>query len=152
MFRKIRETYDGRLPNDAALGADLQEWGFYRKKVPVVLRSLRETFSLTGLDKDGSIGTPSDDSGNDAEDDAAGDEAPLMTTLAADAPKRAEAERKPTPNSSPETARKRSEFRIPIGHGDLAALNVPFPMTEAEWTMLNAVLTAMKDGIVSGGE
>lgn len=57
---------------------------------------------------------------------------------------------KPPESELPGATKKRDirEFLLPLPGGTLAAIKVPFPMTESEFTSLTGILTALKDGLV----
>jgi len=48
-----------------------------------------------------------------------------------------------------ETLRELRVLTIPLCGNEWAAIRVPFPMTEAQWDQMLALLTLMKKGIVA---
>ncbi len=146
IHREIITKFPGALPTDSVIGRWLEfERGFYAKSVPEVLRVFRSTLAFAGLDRGGKIELPPADTTH-AEDHQDVMQTPPPTSRLAS--KAAPSETAPIPVVTDHITRQRSEFRLPLGDGQLAVLSVPFPMTEPQWARMKRVLEAMKDGIV----
>jgi len=143
------EQYKSRLPSDQSLALFLtRERNFTPSGASELISEWKRTLAYAGLtDEAGSV---SDAAGDSAENGNRTEE-PQVTP-----PPVMERDRTQGRGSREEqqdrerSQRKTRTIQVPYAPAAWALLEASFPMTEAEWTQMLAVLQAMKVGLVQG--
>lgn len=132
-FRELRDEYPYGLPGEHAIRATLIKRGFNPKAIDGAIRSYRDTMDFV----DAEVGVPSSESLADSLPEAA------MQTQAGTY--------KPEPDFSPAppTDPLMKSIQLPLSISEWATLQAAFPITEAAWKQMIAVLNAMKPALVA---
>jgi hypothetical protein len=136
IHRELWDEFDGSLPSDANLRFKLlNEHSFTPNAVNDFIRQFRDTLAFAGLSSGDSMRASSEPtqilqpSGGIPSGEQFG--TPMVATAT---------------QTTPETMGR--EIQIPISPTEWAALRAPFPLTEAKWKQMIAVLNAMKPALV----
>lgn len=155
IHRQVLDHFGGPLPDDrVVLRYLLFDLGFLDEGTARdFLRRVQATLDFAGIQGTNELISPS---GADEDDDISGSvpeqEDGKGTQRSAPASGPAERTTRPVPpgNSIYDHIRADRAFvQIPYSHGEWATLQAGFPLTEAQWDALIAMLQAMKPGLVS---
>jgi hypothetical protein len=143
---ELRQKFPDGPPSDATLRHYLLfERRFTESGAQDLIREYKETLSFASLDGTATIpsyemATPRPQTAQLAS--ASAPFTPRSMSAQAGAPDLRGAGIGHTASASNQT------LTVPIGGGRFAFLSMPYPMTESDWTQFEAVLAAMKPGIV----
>jgi hypothetical protein len=145
MHEEIWTRYKGRLPSDDTLSVVLRtERGFSEVGAGELIRELKSTLAFAGIVEGDSI------SGNNADGQEALDPFGAQTQASRSPGSSYDYGWQPTtPGSKLEPKAEVHVVQIPLSPGKWAALQIPQPLTEEMWRQMEAVLSAMKPGLVS---
>ncbi len=135
-FRELRDQYPGGLPHEHSLRAMLIKRGFNPKVIDGAVRAYRDTIEF--------VNAETGDSFADSDEDLTSEVA-MQTQQFDSVPNR------PTPPLPPSDPLQRA-VALPLSVNEWATLQAPFPLTEAAWSQMIAVLTAMKPALVAPAE
>lgn len=132
-FQQLREQYPYGLPSEHSLRAALIKRGFNPKAIDGSVRAYRDTLEFV----DAEIGDSTVESPEESLP-----EATMQTQLNSAV--------NPPPFSPPLSDPNLRSFMLPLSiSGEFATLQVPFPLTEAAWDQMLAMLTAMRPALVA---
>jgi hypothetical protein len=148
IHRELWLKYDGQLPDDSVIRPYLVlERGFSESAANEVLRVLRSTLSFAAIDADNGDANLSADG---ADDETNGIVTPAIIS---DPTSHAPEQRTDSPPQSVPTGPKAQRtVQVPYSPGEWALVQAAFPMTDAAWKQMIAVLEAMKPGLVTPDE
>jgi hypothetical protein len=131
-FQEMSEQYPSGLPHDHSLRAALVKRGFNPKAIDYAVRSYRDTMEFL-----------------DAETGEFFAEFPEQQVNVSARQPRAVGEAREIDQNVPSGQRA---IAIPLSQTQWASLQAPFPLTEALWNQMLAVLNAMKPALVASAE
>jgi hypothetical protein len=145
IHKNLWTKYKGDLPTDAVIKPYLVlDLNFSKGSADEVLRELRSTLAFAQIS---SAEDGASVSGNEADEDESELVAPAAIPTEEGETKVPEKTETPPANlTKPQAART---VQVPYSPTGWALLQAPFPMTEAAWKQMIAVLEAMKPGLVS---
>ena len=127
IHRELWDEYQGALPPDSALRFHLvNDRAFSESAARDVIDELRKTIEFARLAENG-----------DTVSSSYQDEEETPTSRAAT----------PSPPSI-QPSKVAAGVQLPVGPGEFASLQGPFPLTEDQWRLMLSVLEAMKPGLV----
>lgn len=132
-FRELRDQYPDGLPSEHSLRATLIKRGFNPKAIDGAVRAYRDTIEFVGAE----VGDLFVDVSEESPFEVARQTHqldPLVNRTATPPP--------------PGDSWQRS-VALPLSVTEWATLQAPFPLTEAAWNQMIAVLTAMKPALVA---
>lgn len=134
-FAELYAQYPDGFPSDESMVHNLTiNTNFSEDAARVLIAAFRDTIDLVSRAQASDTSPDKQDSGRRGEEKAP---PPDQT------PKKKE-------NNMPVLdATQSQDLMLPVGSGRIAILRVPMPFTENEWKLMNAVLAAMKPGLVS---
>jgi hypothetical protein len=135
-FRELRDQYPDGLPHEHSLRAMLIKRGFNPKVIDSAVRAYRDTIEF--------VSAETGDFATESLDQAPAETA--MQTQSVDT-----SVNRSTSLPLPTDARQRS-VQIPLSVNDWATLQAAFPLSEAAWEQMIAVLNAMKPALVAAPE
>lgn len=152
IHRQVLDHFEGAMPDERiALRFLLFELGFADEATARdFLKRLRATLAFAGINNERDSKVGSDWDADDRSDGVQG----LPGDGTRTTPDQPVLVRHDIPRSPPEPSiydhfrADRSFVQIPYSHGQWATLQASFPLTEAEWDAMVAMLQAMKPGLV----
>jgi hypothetical protein len=136
IHRELWDRYEGDLPPDSTLRWDLLNiYSFGEGAARELIDELRRTVEFAGLAEGEGILSPSY-------------QEPTQTEMTPSTPKQSP----PVPHLPGSRQPPGLGLQLPIRPGKAAVLQGPFPVTEEEWSLMMAVLQAMKPGLVAREE
>jgi hypothetical protein len=154
IHRELWDKYQGHLPGDSVIRPYLVlQRGFSDSAAREVLRILRSTVRFAKMSPGDSVGNVSVD---EPDTDQNTDQDEVMTPAAIGdppaTPKPVEPQDPPAiPAAKPQKQPQRT-VQVPYSPGEWALVQAAFPMTDAAWKQMIAVLEAMKPGLVASDE
>lgn len=135
---ELWQEFDGSMPSDTNLRYNLRmQRGFSDAAVGEFIDEFRSTIAFAKLeDSDMLSGREEDVSPREREDDMRADPNPPGQSA-----------RNVAPPPVPTDPRLRA-IQLPLARPEWATLQVPYPLNEADWAMMMALLTAMKPALV----
>lgn len=149
IHRELWERYSSTLPSEGNLRWELtREMGFTETGADEFIPEYRATIAFAGLDDEGEGGeeTPKREAKNGdtrTRKDEQQDETKQRRTDAPGSPTPDRQRTRPVSETS-------ATYTIPITDGRSIVVEGEFPVTEKDWGLFMAVLTAMKPGLVRG--
>lgn len=133
-FRELRDQYPEGLPSEHSLRATLIKRGFNPKAIDGAIRAYRDTIEFLDAEVGGGtlgspVGTPTEAAARPQTLDPGSGHLP----------------------SPPYDPRQRA-VTLPLSGSEWATLHAPFPLTDAGWEQMIAVLTAMKPALIAPRE
>ena len=144
IYADIWQHFGGELPSDIAIRQYLLlEKKFGDTAVDALIRSFRDTISFAKISSSDKITTVGPESGGEIEN-----ENEAMATLAREPESKPSAQSvSPLVSNPPSGTVVLREFTFPLSTG-MAALKVPFPLTEQDYSGLIKTLETFKEGLV----
>lgn len=150
IHRELWNRFRTQLPSDQSLRVILiRELGFTNNGANELVSEWKRTMAFAGLADDGGTVPPQEPNAGDEVPDLTGE--PKVTP-----PPTIEQERREPPplrHDPPKVNRERTQrtIQVPYSPTEWALIQASFPMTDAEWDQMLAVLQAMKLGLVAPG-
>jgi hypothetical protein len=148
VHRELWEQYKGVLPSDENLGHELKfTRGFTDSAAQDFIRELRSTVTFAKLSNPGSISTEGGDKGQSKkEPEPKGiDLFSLLNPF--EEPKKGMDQQALTRGQHPKQ-KEQQIIRIPLLDNEWVSMQLPVPMSTGSWDQMEAVLKAMKPGLV----
>lgn len=132
IHRELWEEHAGSLPPDSTLRFKLvNDRAFSESAARDLIEEFRKTLDFAGLtEEDGMVSSGYQDN-----------EETNITKAPPTAPTR--------PSPMGPVAQPVAGFQLPVGPGEFALLQGPFPITDDQWNLMLSVLQAMKPGLVA---
>jgi hypothetical protein len=134
-FRELRDQYPHGLPHEHSLRATLIKRGFNPKAIDAAVRAYRETMEFVDAETEGATTEVSTEG--------------TFEEAAQSQPFQASVGRLSVP---PRDDLHHRLVLIPLSVTEWATLQAPFPLSEAAWNQMMAVLNAMKPALVASAE
>jgi len=148
IHRELWDQYKGILPSDENLGYELKfNKGFSDSGVQEFIRELRSTVAFAKLSTSGSISTEDRDKGQGPKEPEPKSKDLFSLFNPFEEPKKGMEQQVLARDQHPKQ-KEQQIIRIPLLGNEWVSMQLPVPMSESSWKQMEAVLTAMKPGLV----
>jgi hypothetical protein len=147
IHKELWDKYEGQLPADSVIRPYLVlERGFSESAAAEVLRILHHTLTFAKIEA-GSLHA------SVSEDEPDADENGIVKPAAIAEPEAPASAQQQSPREVAKPVKQQERtVQVPYSPGEWALVQAAFPLTEAAWTQMIAVLEAMKPGLVVADE